>query len=221
MSIRNKTIDELAEQICNKVAETEAISILMPDGHKAEVITTDYISELVIDIAEDLKADKNLAKEDNITTSMQEQEALEIFKAQMELPWVDEMFNAFKVAIRSIEELTYYKQGGLCLVPADVYKAQCEMLDDYEEIGDIKSVEEASKKQTALKPIQFEFKNGHINYGCPSCMGKIISKIDGEWCCGRFQDYCDRCGQKLDWHDMKFAELLKVNKKYRVSTVDE
>ena len=30
---------------------------------------------------------------------------------------------------------------------------------------------------------------------------KIISKIDGKWCGGTFNEYCDRCGQKLDWRD--------------------
>ena len=24
-------------------------------------------------------------------------------------------------------------------------------------------------------------------------------KINGEWCGGTFNEYCDRCGQRLDW----------------------
>jgi len=57
------------------------------------------------------------------------------------------------------------------------------------------------EKQTAKKVISFEYHNGTINYGCPVCKWKIISKINGEWCCGTFNEYCDKCGQKLDWSD--------------------
>lgn len=57
------------------------------------------------------------------------------------------------------------------------------------------------EKQSAKKVISFDYNNGTVNYGCPVCKRKIISKIDGKWCGGTFNKYCDRCGQKLDWSD--------------------
>ena len=63
------------------------------------------------------------------------------------------------------------------------------------------SLLEAREKQTAKKVISFDYNNGTVNYGCPVCKRKIISKIDGKWCGGTFNEYCDRCGQKLDWSD--------------------
>ena len=57
------------------------------------------------------------------------------------------------------------------------------------------------EKQSAKKVISFDYNNGTVNYGCPVCKRKIISKIDGKWCGGTFNEYCDRCGQKLDWSD--------------------
>ena len=74
-------------------------------------------------------------------------------------------------------------------------------LGRYEDIGTLEECRAAVEKQTAKKVISFEYHNGTINYGCPVCKWKIISKINGEWCCGTFNEYCDRCGQKLDWSD--------------------
>lgn len=74
-------------------------------------------------------------------------------------------------------------------------------IQQYRAIGTPEECQAAMEKQTAKKVISFEYHNGTINYGCPVCKWKIISKINGEWCCGTFNEYCDRCGQKLDWSD--------------------
>lgn len=76
-----------------------------------------------------------------------------------------------------------------------------EEVQKYRAIGTPEECRAAVEKQTAKKVISFEYHNGTINYGCPVCKWKIISKINGEWCCGTFNEYCDRCGQKLDWSD--------------------
>ena len=76
-----------------------------------------------------------------------------------------------------------------------------EEVQKYRAIGTLEECRAAVEKQTAKKVISFEYHNGTINYGCPVCKWKIISKINGEWCCGTFNEYCDRCGQKLDWSD--------------------
>lgn len=60
---------------------------------------------------------------------------------------------------------------------------------------------EESQKRTAMKVISFECSSRTTNYGCPVCRRRIISKIDDMWCAGDFDEYCDRCGQRLDWSD--------------------
>lgn len=84
---------------------------------------------------------------------------------------------------------------------ADTILKMIEELRQYRAISTVEECRAAVEKQTAKKVISFEYHNGTINYGCPVCKWKIISKINGEWCCGTFNEYCDRCGQKLDWSD--------------------
>lgn len=62
-------------------------------------------------------------------------------------------------------------------------------------------VQKAAEKQKPKKPITFDYGNGTINYGCPKCRRKFISKIDGEWCAGTFQKFCENCGQAIDWSE--------------------
>lgn len=76
-----------------------------------------------------------------------------------------------------------------------------EEVQKYRKIGTVEECRAWKEKQNAKKIISFDYNNGTVNYGCPVCKRKIISKIDGEWCGGTFNEYCDRCGQKLDWSD--------------------
>ena len=83
----------------------------------------------------------------------------------------------------------------------DFAEAFLEELMQYRAIGTLEECREWKEKQSAKKVISFDYNNGTVNYGCPVCKRKIISKIDGKWCGGTFNEYCDRCGQKLDWSD--------------------
>ena len=74
-----------------------------------------------------------------------------------------------------------------------------EEVQKYRKIGTVEECRAWKEKQNAKKIISFDYNNGTVNYGCPVCKRKIISKIDGKWSGGRFNEYCDRCGQKLDW----------------------
>lgn len=76
-----------------------------------------------------------------------------------------------------------------------------EEVQKYRKIGTVEECRAWKEKQNAKKIISFDYNNGTVNYGCPVCKRKIISKIDGKWCVGTFNEYCDRCGQKLDWSD--------------------
>lgn len=74
-----------------------------------------------------------------------------------------------------------------------------EEVQQYRQIGTVEECRTWKEKQNSKKIISFDYNNGTVNYGCPVCKRKIISKIDGKWCGGTFNEYCDRCGQKLDW----------------------
>lgn len=46
---------------------------------------------------------------------------------------------------KALEEILAYKEGKLCLIPKEVYKIQCEQLDDYKEIGTPDEIRAAMK----------------------------------------------------------------------------
>jgi hypothetical protein len=52
--IRAKAIDEFAEKICCEVYD-DSLTVMLPDGFRADVVTIDYVNELVLKIAEQLK----------------------------------------------------------------------------------------------------------------------------------------------------------------------
>lgn len=102
-----------------------------------------------------------------------------------------------EIAIQVLEELQMYKQGGLCLVPTDAYKKQCEELDSYKEIGTIEEFKALKDRSVAKKPIINErrFENGDevlVDWKCPICGLNVIEETP-------CQEYCQRCGNKLDW----------------------
>ncbi len=57
----------------------------------------------------------------------------------------------------------------------------------------------ALEKQIPKKPKNYLVNMKCIDFLCPNCKKKIISKIDGEWVAGKNQKFCDECGQALDW----------------------
>ena len=59
----------------------------------------------------------------------------------------------------------------------------------------------AIEKQIPKKPKKKEENQYSTYYDCPCCGGYLMSKIDGELCCGQEYEYCYRCGQALDWSD--------------------
>ena len=77
-----------------------------------------------------------------------------------------------------------------------------EEIQQYRAIGTVEECREAMEKQKPKKPSEFKYNNSSINYGCPVCKRKFISKINGEWCAGNFNEYCERCGQAIDWSEV-------------------
>lgn len=51
-----------------------------------------------------------------------------------------------------------------------------------------------AKKPKTVKETEYSF-----YCDCPTCGGRLISNVDGEWCAGSFDRFCRMCGQKIDW----------------------
>ena len=102
-------------------------------------------------------------------------------------------FEDMEMAITALEEIQQYKNGGLCLIPTDVYSRQCEKLDAYKEIGTVEECGEAVEKQNAKKPIDYDEDLGYFK--CPSCGCCIMAD--------EFSDhkYCLNCGQAISWEE--------------------
>lgn len=68
---------------------------------------------------------------------MTEREAIEAINKEYEsflpLSTSHDFDTAMAVSIKALEELALYKEGGLCLVPADIYEKQCKELDELKE----------------------------------------------------------------------------------------
>ena len=79
-----------------------------------------------------------------------------------------------------------------------------EMIDDwvktlvYEELHTQmpKEGECEEKKPKTVKETEYSF-----YCDCPTCGGRLISNVDGEWCAGSFDRFCRMCGQKIDWSE--------------------
>lgn len=86
--------------------------------------------------------------------------------------------DALKAAAKALEELALYKEGKLCLVPADGYKQLLEALEDLR------------AKEQPMKPIFSGM------YACPRCKTIMLQ--------GAFEakgNCCKECGQRLDWEE--------------------
>lgn len=53
-----------------------------------------------------------------------------------------------------------------------------------------------AKKPKTVKETEYSF-----YCDCPTCGGRLISNVDGEWCAGSFDRFCRMCGQKIDWSE--------------------
>ena len=71
----------------------------------------------------------------------------------------------------------------------------------YVNVEALKVAVSALGKQIPKKPKSYLVNMKHIDFLCPNCKKRIISKVDGEWVAGKNQKFCDNCGQALDWSD--------------------
>ena len=63
----------------------------------------------------------------------------------------------------------------------------------------LETAKSALEKQMPQKPKTY-LNMKHIDFLCPNCKKKIIPKVDGDFIAGKKQNYCDECGQALDWN---------------------
>lgn len=73
----------------------------------------------------------------------------------------------------------------------------------------IKVATSAIEKQIPKHPKKKEETQYSTFYDCPCCGGYLVSKIDGELCCGQEYKYCYHCGQALDWSNAELTEEKK------------
>jgi hypothetical protein len=65
-----------------------------------------------------------------------------------------------------------------------------EELEQYRALGTVEELKEAREKQIPKKPIEKEFYN-MPHCSCPICEGGLYHE----------QQYCDECGQALEWEE--------------------
>lgn len=60
---------------------------------------------------------------------------------------------------------------------------------------------ECVEKQSAKVP-RYKSVDGVNTYQCPRCFNHIVSRMGFAWVCGELDNYCSKCGQKLDWSEL-------------------
>lgn len=65
---------------------------------------------------------------------------------------------------------------------------------------DVPAVAKAIMRTIPIKPLVFMYKP-FMHYGCPVC-GSYIRTSRTTPGCYEYQQYCDMCGQKIDWGDL-------------------
>lgn len=126
---------------------------------------------------------------------------------------------AYEMAIKALEEIQQYRAIGTVdqcskamdivktMIERDMEPVEMEVLQAYihfeNELVDkgftVKSLLEAAEKMKPKKPIILErkFQNGDevcTNWKCPICGLNVIEEPP-------CQEYCQRCGNKLDWSE--------------------
>ena len=122
---------------------------------------------------------------------------------------ITEYQEAKTVAVQALEEIQQYRaigtpeelqtmkeHGGFTGVELANIAAMQMKLKEYEAIGTPEECRKAREKQMPKKVV----KNGKRSYKCPCC-GESAKTETGDSFIDYRLDYCDGCGQKLDWSD--------------------
>lgn len=96
------------------------------------------------------------------------------------------------------------------MVSETTYREMCESLrkqlresnENYEKhINELEAQLPKEGECEAKKPKTVKETEWSFYCDCPTCRGRLISNVDGEWCAGSFDRFCRMCGQKIDWSE--------------------
>lgn len=101
------------------------------------------------------------------------------------------MWDAYK-AIGTVEQIKAIK--ALCEKQEKLISAKNKQLADYEAIGTIEEFKVLKEKSEPKGPIIIDNRLNEIEWKCPVCGLNVIEEPP-------CQEYCQRCGNKLDWSE--------------------
>ena len=127
---------------------------------------------------------------------MSEKEAIEELKCYRACSGT-QLPTEIEAAIEALKELSQYKQGGLVLIPADVYQRQCDELDAYKAIGTVDQCREAVERMKPKKPVKVHDMEDLAHTCFVECHCGAMNHTDIE----REVIYCWKCGNLLDWSE--------------------
>lgn len=155
---------------------------------------------------------------------MTENEAIKELQLNIELPFGSNISReATQLAIQALEEVQQYQKIGTPEELQDMKSNYFEALSDwrqYRKIGTLEECRTAREKQIPKKPILkngetgsfVDYENGHGEYRvtkwqdwvCPICgwlVGQRYNRSQNHSHDQRKCNYCNECGQKIDWSD--------------------
>lgn len=155
---------------------------------------------------------------------MTENEAIKELQLNIELPFGSNISReATQLAIQAFEEVQQYQKIGTPEELQDMKSNYFEALSDwrqYRKIGTLEECRTAREKQIPKKPILkngetgsfVDYENGHGEYRvtkwqdwvCPICgwfVGQRYNRSQNHSHDQRKCNYCNECGQKIDWSD--------------------
>lgn len=128
---------------------------------------------------------------------MNYQEAIEQLKFDMEMitfdPYTGEIIPLEVLKNRNNDNYKAYIADELAI------KAMGEV-QEYMTIGTLEEVREAVEKQKEKKPKE-QSSTEKTHYKCPDCGYIMMIKYEDGYRLGNQPDYCERCGQHIDWSE--------------------
>ena len=112
------------------------------------------------------------------------------------------LLEAFGVAVKSLEEIQQYRAIGTVKEIkireaqfarlSEGYLSDLTLLREYQAIGTIEEFKALKEKATPKEPIIIDNRLDEVEWKCPVCGLNVIEELP-------CQEYCQRCGNKLDW----------------------
>lgn len=126
---------------------------------------------------------------------------------------LQEIYGDCEDFLPKITKIIIERKNDIC--PEEIKKARiltnedAEKWEAYKKIGTVEECREAVEKQNKKKPIFKQGSEGGYTdtYRCPNC--------DGVFTATGIDDYCYRCGQKIDWKEEEHMESQVIPEDYK------